>query len=124
MSRRFAFTCVAALVCGGCMTKPKAGSMSDAPSSEMAGQIRASYKTTFPDARVGVVTAVLGDSPYALVGEVDTAASREGDVFSFLDAGETVVASGKVVKVEAGDLTVRFVPGKRAPLVGDVAVKF
>ncbi|MDB5326280.1 MAG: hypothetical protein JWM57_1849, partial [Phycisphaerales bacterium] len=91
---------------------------------EVLDEIRSSYKSVFPNARVGVVTAVLDTDPYALVSQIDTTSLRPGVFVTFLSADQTVVANGQVVKVDPDGLTVRYDAGKRKPMVGDAAIKF
>ena len=115
---------LAVVFVGGCASKqkPMAGGMM--PTGEQIESIRSSYRTAFPNAVVGVTTAVLDNKPYALVGQMDPSMVRDGQVVSFLDTGEKVVANGKVVKVDASGVTVMFDAGVRRPMTGDVAVRF
>lgn len=123
MKRQVPSLIVAALL-GGCAAKPNKIAVSPPPSPEVLDQIRSSYKAVFPNASVGVVTAVLDSDPYALVGHIDTASTRPGVIFTFLSGDQTVVANGQVVKVDPDGLTVRFDAGQRKPMVGDAAIKF
>ena len=109
---------------GGCAGHKKSATSTMPPTGEQIEAIRSSYKTAFPNAAVGVVTAVLADKPYALVGQMDPAAVHENQVVSFLDGMEKVVANGKVVKVDDSGVTVMFDAGARRPAAGDVAVRF
>ena len=108
----------------GCVSKPKSDSMSMAPSADQVQQIRDAYKTSFPAAKIGAVTAVLDNEPYAMVGDIDTSTLKEGQVMTFLDASQQVIANGSIVKVDASTVAVEFDAGARRPQVGDVAVKF
>ena len=122
--KRQVLSLIAAALLGGCAAKPDKIAISPPPSPEAMDAIRSSYKSVFPNARVGVVTAVLDSDPYALVGQINTASIRPGVVFTFLSADQTVVANGQVVKVDPDGLTVRFDVGQRKPMVGDAAIKF
>ncbi|HEX8325528.1 MAG TPA: hypothetical protein VF595_16620 [Tepidisphaeraceae bacterium] len=123
MKRIAAFALSVALICG-CASRQNSASMSPSPTAEQIESIRNAYRVSFPNARVGVVSAVLGDQPFAFVSQIDTGVVQEGQIVTFLDAEQTVLTNGSVVKVEPEGLTVRFEPGKRAPRVGDAAVKF
>jgi PBP1b-binding outer membrane lipoprotein LpoB len=115
----------AGLLTGGCMApKQSVEPMSTTPTADQISTLRQVYASAFPEARVGVVVSVLPDEPYTLVNEIDTREIQVGQIVSFIDAAETVIAHGEVVKVDPGQLAVRFSPVIRAPQVGDAAVKF
>lgn len=93
-------------------------------SAEQLSTLRASYKIAFPNARVGTVTAVMPDQPYALVGDIETANLPVGSIVTIVDANETVITNARVELINGNGLTVRFDEGKRRPAVGDAAIKF
>lgn len=116
---------IIALLLTGCVAKQtKTTAFTPPPSPEQLETIRTDFKTALPIARVGVVTAVISAENYALVTQLDTAGIFPGTVISFLNADQTVIANGTVVKVDGDSLTVKFDAGRRAVLVGDAAVKF
>lgn len=108
----------------GCAAKPVPAPASTAPSPDQVQMLRETYKSTFPAAKVGVVSTVLSDEPYAMVSDIDTTGLKEGDYVSFIDADQSVVASGQVVKVNPTNIAVLFEAGARRPAAGDAAVKF
>ncbi|MGN6727823.1 MAG: hypothetical protein ACTHLZ_18030 [Tepidisphaeraceae bacterium] len=124
MKQLLSVTVIGALFLCGCVSKPKPDMMSSSPTADQVQQIRESFKTSFPAAKVGTVTAVLDNEPYAMVGNIDTGDLRNGQIVSFLDATQQVIANGQIVKVEDSSVAVQFDAGVRRPQVGDVAVKF
>jgi hypothetical protein len=109
----------------GCATKSPPPAPVPLPfSSEQISDLRSSYKKAFPNAKVGVVAAVMSDQPYVLVNEIDSAGIRVGSIVTFIDATETVITNGRVELINANGLTVRFDEGKRRPAVGDAAIRF
>ncbi len=113
----------AALACGCASKKPEAP-LPPPPSAMQAEALKASILELNKNAKVGTVTAVLPDEALAMIGEVDVANLRRGDVFSIIDGSSAVVAHGSVIEVLEGKVAVRYDSTVRAPLVGDVAVKF
>ena len=124
MNRRLALT-FAAVTLIGCapMKHNSMGTMPGSPSADQLETIRADYKNAFPQARVGVVSAVDDANGYALVDQIDTAGLKNGDYVTFVDAEQDAIANGKIAKIDGG-ITVQFEAGKRSPQVGDAAVKF
>lgn len=98
--------------------------MPPTPTAAQIEDIRAAYRLSFPEARVGVVTAVLDGQPYVLISQIETATVRTGQIITFLDAEQSVLTNGTVVKVDPEGLTVQYDDGMRAPRVGDAAVNF
>jgi plastocyanin len=95
-----------------------------APSPEQASAIRESFAKAAPNSTSGIVTAVLSDQPFAMIGEIKADNIKPGDAISFVNADGTAIAHGVVVDVKEGKPAVRFEEGQRRPVVGDVAVKF
>jgi len=112
------------LLLSGCVAKKPIEPVSAIPTTDQVSAMRSIYTNAFPAARVGVVASVLPDEPYALVNEIETKDVQVGQIVTFLDAAETVIAHGEVVKVDPGQLAVKFAPLIRAPQIGDAAVKF
>lgn len=109
----------------GCKSKPQAESPTPPPTVLQVSELREQYARVAPQAKLGVVAVVLPDLDYLRVEEIDTANLKAGDLLTFIDATQTVVAYGTVEKVLDGNsLAVKFEPGIRRPAVGDVAVKF
>jgi len=115
---------LAAAVLTGCASKPKPVPQSQVPSADMVQTLRETYKTAFPNAKVGVVSTVLPDADYAMVSDIDTTGLKEGNFISFIDADQSVIATGSIVKVNPNSAAVQFTPGARRVQVGDAAVKF
>lgn len=91
---------------------------------ERVAEIRATYQQVNPDTRVGYVNALLPDSSLASVTDIPIEDFATGDAVTFIDQQEQVVANGRVVNIVSGDAHVKFEPTKRAPQIGDLAVKF
>jgi hypothetical protein len=88
--------------------------------------IRQSYTSVDPNARVGVVIAILPQKGLVAVGDVAVADFKEGDVLVLMDSHRHIIAAGKVVAKTADALHVTYdISGadEREPQVGDVAVK-
>jgi hypothetical protein len=123
---RFRGMLVATLMAGvlaGCQHK-KAAPVPLAP--EAVQEIRQSYMSVDPKARVGVVIAALPEKGLVAVGDVPVADFKEGDVVVFIDNHRQVIAAGKVVAKTADALHVSYdLAGAhgREPGVGDLAVK-
>jgi hypothetical protein len=89
--------------------------------------IRQSFTASDPKAIVGLVIAVLPDQMYAAVGDVDVKDFSEGDVVSFIDSNKKFLVNGVIKKVTEDALDVQYElpgPNSRAPMVGDLAVRF
>lgn len=114
----------AALLVAGCISKPAETPLPPAPSADQQQEIRASILEVNPNAKIGVVSAVITDSPLAMVGDISSEGIKIGDVFSFVDADRNVIANGTVVEIVDGKLAIRYQADTRVPMVGDVAVKF
>jgi hypothetical protein len=85
---------------------------------------RNEYQKQNPDARVGLVTAVLPDDHLASVGSVPVKDFAVGDIVSFIDAYGNIVATGQVEAITNDQLNVRYTPtGGRDPIKGDLAVR-
>ena len=127
MSRTPLLSLIAVALLAGCASKPVPAPVSVAPSTDQVQMLRETYKSTFPTAKVGVVSTVLIDddsTSYAMVSDIDTAGLKDGDYVSFIDADQAVIASGKIVKVNPTNIAVMFEAGTRNPQAGDAAVKF
>ena len=87
--------------------------------------LRSQFMQSDPMARLGVVTAVLPSGHLAQVGDVPVADFTTGDIITFLDSKQKVLAMGHVEGIGPGTLTVRYdrQSGGRDPLVGDLAVR-
>ena len=106
----------------GCQNKSK---KADAPagSDTDVATIRERYMRANPSNRVGVVTAVRERSNLAAVGDLPLQDFGIGDVLVFVDARERPFNSGTVVNATATALHVQYQPDRRAPRVGELAVR-
>jgi hypothetical protein len=126
MRRTLIFAIIPTLFLIAChqQEEPPAPPVTEAQLSEL----RSTYHSQDPNARVGVVTAVLESSNLASVGKVPVKDFTVGDIITFLDSNGKVLALGKVEAVNPDSLTVRYdISGDksyRAPAVGDVAARF
>lgn len=89
-------------------------------------QVRADFQKQDPDARVGVVTGVVGSSNIASVGQVVVHDFHRDDVITFIDSHGRILTTGRVEGANEGGLLVQYSPpadGQRAPDIGDLAVR-
>lgn len=88
-------------------------------------QIRQNYQAADPNARVGVVIAVLPEKGLIAVGDIPVADLKVDDTLVILTPQQKIIGAGKVVALTADAAHVSYdVTAKgRAPQVGDVAVK-
>lgn len=88
-------------------------------------QIRQNYAQVDPNAKVGLVIAVLPDKALAAIGDIPVADVQVGDTLVLLDAKQQIIGAGKVVAKTQDAIHVSYdVTAKgRAPEVGDLAVK-
>ena len=107
----------AALFVGCAADSPEPTATSPRPvlTPERVAEIRASYQQVNPDTRVGYVNALLPDSSLASVTEIPVEDIATGDVVTFIDQQQQVIANGRVVNVVEGDVHVKFEPTTRAP---------
>jgi len=109
-----------------CLLAACSESSNDAPiSQERLSVIRSDYQRQNPDARVGLVTAVLPHEHLASVGSVPTKDFAVGDVVSFIDPSGDIIATGQVEAIADNRLQVRYAASTedRDPEVGDLAVR-
>ena len=95
-------------------------------SPQTVQEIRQSYQTVDPNARVGVVVATLPQKGLVAVGDVAVADFKEGDVLVFMDSQRHLIATGKVIAKTADALHVSYdidAADGREPQIGDLAVK-
>jgi hypothetical protein len=94
-------------------------------SQEQFITIRNDYQRHNPDARVGMVTAVLRSAHLASVGSVAVQDFALGDVVSFIDADGNVIATGQVEAINNNLLDVRYKTSADGddPVKGDLAVR-
>jgi hypothetical protein len=89
-------------------------------------QIRDEFLKVNPNARVGLVTAVLPSSNLAAVGDVAVDDFKVGDFITFEDSQLNVLTSGVVESTDKDVLTVHYNnpdAAGRIPSVGDLAVR-
>lgn len=121
-------TLAAAVTLTGCQPKqPPAGPPIAPPATaETVRDIRESYMKTDPTAVVGLVIATLPDSNLAAIGDVPVGQFQPGEVVTFIDSNQAVIAVGNVVNTTADAVHVKYQPQgemSRAPREGDMAVK-
>lgn len=90
--------------------------------------LKAEYVAVDPGVRVGQIIATLPEQDLAAVSGLSSAGVLEGDHITFTDQASHVIAIGKVVSVRSDSLHVQYtVPaaaGSRAPVTGDIAIRF
>jgi hypothetical protein len=106
----------------GCTSE---GGPNEPVSEEQYITVRNEYQKHNPDARVGLVTAVLADEHLASVGSVNVKDFSVGDIISFVDADGDIIATGQVEAITNNRLNVRYTPPSisRNPIRGDLAVR-
>ena len=108
----------------GCGTTKKEVSVAPPPTSDQAASLKAVSHEVNPRARVGIITAVITESPLTMIDQISPDEVKPGDVFSIVGSSDTVVANAVVEKIIDGKIAARYEPVVRPPLVGDLAVKF
>ncbi|MDQ3439432.1 MAG: hypothetical protein M3478_03685 [Planctomycetota bacterium] len=109
---------------GGCQNKPEPNGETLTPVGELdVAAIRERYTRINPNNRVGVVVAVHDSSNHAAVGDIPLQDFGIGDVLVFLDGREQPFNSGTIVNATSSALHVRYDPQRRAPRVGELAVR-
>jgi hypothetical protein len=127
--RRLVLIAAATVVAAGCAhKKPPPPPPPAMASSDQVQAIRNAYFRAYPDSRVGVVSAVLRhkNGTFAAVGEVEGRDFHEGEVVTFIDGKQKVLATGTVVRVlpDAVHVLVDRPTGSgREPRAGDLMVK-
>jgi hypothetical protein len=88
-------------------------------------QIRQNYQAADPNAKVGVVIAVLPESGLIAVGDIRVADLKVNDTLVLLTPKQKIIGAGKVVALtaDAAHVTYDVTANGRAPQIGDVAVK-
>ncbi len=108
----------------GCVSTKKEIPAPPPPTGEQAMALKATILEINPKAKVGMVSAVLQDVMYVMVADVDVADVKKGDIFSFVDSQNNVVANGTVTDITDGKIALLYDAVTRPPMVGDVAAKF
>lgn len=96
------------------------------PPARLPDDARERYQKLYPDAQIGRVIATLPGERLAAVADVPVQQFRRGDALTFIGAEGTLV-SGEVVAVVQDTLHVRYTAPegeRRAPVVGDLAIRF
>ena len=107
----------------GCQNKKKQADEVPPVSEMNAEAIRERYMRQNPNNRVGVVQAVREESHLVAVGDIPLQDFGIGDSLVFIDAREQPFNSGKVVNATATSLHVQYEANRRAPRVGELAVR-
>lgn len=129
MHRTFLATLVvtaAALV--GCQNhKPPTTQPIAAPATaETVRDIREAFQKRDPSTIVGLVIAVLPENNLAAIGDVPVGEFKTGQVVTFIDSNQAIIAVGTVVNTTADTVHVKYTPQgemARAPREGDLAVR-
>lgn len=108
----------------GCAASKKDLSVTPPPTPDQAASLKAAIQQINPQAQVGTISAVITESPLAMIERINPDGVKPGDVFSIVGASNTVVANAVVEKIIDGKIAVRYEPIVRPPLMGDLAVKF
>ena len=109
---------------GGCQNKTEPNGEGIPPVGEVdVAAVRELYTRINASNRVGVVVAVHESSNHAAVGDIPLQDFGIGDVLVFLDGREQPFNSGTIVNATSSALHVRYDPQRRAPRVGELAVR-
>jgi hypothetical protein len=119
-----AATLIVLVLATGCATRPKTAPMSSPPTAEQAAMFRESFMKVSPTAKVGIVGAILEGESLLMINDMPTDGVNPGDVVSFVDSTQNTIANGKVVEVLGNKVAASYTAATRAPVTGDVAVKF
>jgi hypothetical protein len=114
---------VLSLVAAGCPNKKQPAGADTSPVSMDVASVRARYMRLNPQNRVGVVTAVRPEAHLAAVGDLPLQDFGIGDVLVFVDEHEQPFNSGEIVNATSTALHVRYDENRRAPRVGELAVR-
>jgi hypothetical protein len=68
--------------------------------------------------------AILEGESLLFINDMPTDGVNPGDVVSFVDATQNTIANGKVVEIVGNKVAASYTAATRAPVTGDVAVKF
>lgn len=108
----------------GCQSGSKSGKAAPI-TTEGLNHLRATFTQTDAGARLGSVEAVLESSMYLTVGQIDPADFPVGTAVAIIDSTGKPLTNGEVVRTFESAVHVRYEKStKRAPKVGDVAVRF
>lgn len=110
----------------GCARTARPEQPAPVASRDRVQQLRESYQRVNPNARVGVVTAVLPDENLAAVGDVPVGDFEVGQSMTITDANGDTLAIGQIVRITGDSLHLKYPAppaGHRAPQVGDLAVR-
>ncbi|HZZ42699.1 MAG TPA: hypothetical protein VFE58_07155 [Tepidisphaeraceae bacterium] len=126
--RRLLLTAIIALPIVGCQPKqmPATQPIAEPATAEMTTGIREAYQQKDPSAVVGRVIAVLSEQSLAAVGDVPVDKFKDGDVVTFIDSNQAIIAVGTVVNITADAVHVKYTAQgemARAPREGDLMVK-
>jgi hypothetical protein len=116
---------VASLV-AGCQRKAEP-TAAPPTSTTISAEQREALAKKAPNAIIGTVTHAMPESRMVRVGDVDVSQFKRNDTVVFSAANDDLIAAGWVVEVKDDSVHVQYAEpraGQRAPLVGDLALKF
>jgi PBP1b-binding outer membrane lipoprotein LpoB len=119
---------LAAAVLVGCQNKQQQAGPPVAPPAtpQTVRDIRQSYQKAAPSTVVGLVIATMPESNLAAIGDVPVSQFKPGEVVTFIDSNQAVIAIGTVVNTTTDAVHVKYQPqgeAARPPRQGDLAVK-
>jgi hypothetical protein len=118
----------AAAALAGCQNKQQQAGPPIAPpaTAETVQQIRQAFQQRDPNTVVGLVIATLPESDLAAIGDVPVNKFKNGDLVTFIDSNQAIIAVGNVVNTTGDAVHVKYHPqgdAARPPREGDLAVK-
>ena len=111
------------LLAGGCGHKKQ--QLAPPADAQSLLTLRQSYAAINPQAKVGLIIAVMPENALAAVGEIAPADLNTGDTLVLMDSNQQIIGAGTVVAKTTDSVHVHYdvTANGRAPEVGDLAVK-
>lgn len=118
---------LAAVLVGCHHQQPPAGPPVAPPATaETVKNIREAYQQRDPSTVVGLVIATLPEQNLVAIGDVPVSQFQPGQLVTFIDSNQAIIAVGNVVNTTADAVHVKYQPqgeASRPPREGDLAVK-
>jgi hypothetical protein len=115
----------------GCQSAPKqvVAPLPPPATEEQAGNVQSEMQEHDPNSRTGLVTQVRPQDELAVValnpaGDARGSKINVGDIFTFVDSTQKLLANGKAISVDGELIVVSYLPTAegRHPKEGDIAV--
>jgi hypothetical protein len=118
-----------ALIAIGCAHKePPSSPPPTAPPAtpQQVDALRAAYRSQHSDSELGVISDARPQDRLVAVTGLNANAIQPDQVVTFIDSTQTVLATGRVIRIVGNEVHARYDPptGPHAPGVGDLMVRF